>query len=127
MAAQENNRKDARGWEENSSLLSIDFDYDGIDVNPLFQGDFGICLRNAINSYMTGKLISLLAVFDSLSDEERKVLIAVKVDGKSFRRIHDEGIINRDKNIVKNRYFSALDKLGKSPLVKINVSPEKEE
>ena len=116
-----NNNTDSHNqrWEENSALCSIEFDYDGIDMNPLFKGDFGICLKNAINSYMTKKLFQMLLVFNSLSDEERKVLIAVMIDRKSFRQIQKEEIVKRDKNTIQERYQSAIQKIKNSPLVSI--------
>ena len=117
----DNQESQNQRWEENSHLCAIDFDYNELDKSPIFEGDFGECLKNAINSYMTKKLFQMLLVFNSLSEEERKVLIAVMIDRKSFRQIQKEEIVKRDKNTIQERYQSAIQKIKNSPLVSIEL------
>lgn len=112
-----NSTNDKRRREENDLSCSIEFNYDGLDDSSLFKGDFGQCLKDAVNNYLRRKILEMFFVFESMTEEERKVLLEKAMFKKSFREIARE--IGRDKKTVQSRYFDAILKIKNSPLVNV--------
>ena len=120
----DNQDKDKRWWED-SAAISVDFDFGALNDSPLFDNEFGKCLKDAVNNYLAGKLFQMLIIFDEFSEEERKALIGHAVEHKSFREIGRE--INRDHKTVQARYFDAIYKIKNSPLVNVEVRRKRKE
>jgi len=106
-----------KNWIENCDELSGDFDYDELDDGPLFKGEFGKCLRDAVNNYLCRQMFNMFLVYESMTVEERKALFGRKIFHKSFREIGRE--INRDKKTVQSRYDDAIFRIKNSPLMKV--------
>jgi len=104
-------------FRENELETAIDFDYGALDESPIFDGDFGRCLKNAINNYFRDKIFIMFRLVEALTEEERHVLIGREVYRKTFRQLGRE--INRDHKTAKNRYHEALFRIRNSPLVKV--------
>jgi DNA-directed RNA polymerase specialized sigma24 family protein len=120
-----NNQNNDGRWLENTSLISVDFDFGALDDSPLFDGEFGECLKDGVNNYLFRKLLQMLIVFDEFTDEERKALIGREVERKKFREIGRE--INRDHKTVQARYNNAIAKIQKSPLVNVDFKRKRKE
>jgi len=121
-----NNKSDEkRNWLENSEQVSIDFDYGALDDSPLFGGEFGECLRDAVNNFLSRKVYEMFVVFEAMTVEERKALMGRAVFKKSFREIARE--INHDKKTAQSRYEDALHKIRHSPLVKVTFERKRRE
>jgi DNA-directed RNA polymerase specialized sigma24 family protein len=104
-------------FRENDHDTAIDFDYGALEESPVFDGDFGECLRFSVNNYLRRKIFVMFRVFDILTEEERRVLIGREVYGKTFRQLGRE--INRDHKTAKSRYLDALFRIKNSPLVEV--------
>ena len=119
-----NSNDNDKGRYENDIRNSVKFDYGafGWNVCKVLGNLLWECLRDGIDRHLTKKMFELLVFFDSLPEEERKALIGW-AKGKSFREIGKD--ICRDKLTAQNRYYSAMDKLKKSPVVNIDFEPER--
>ena len=102
---------------DNDPDAAIDFDYGALDDNPIFADEFGKCLKDAIAHYLEQNIFTMFRVFDTLTEEERRVLIGRRVYGKTFRQLGRE--INRDHKTAKSRYHEALFRIRNSPLVNV--------
>jgi len=102
---------------DNDADAAIDFDYGVLDESPIFADDFGRCLKDAVNNYLERNIFTMFRLFDTLTEEERRVLIGRAVYGKTFRQLGRE--INRDHKTAKNRYHEALFRIRNSSLVKV--------
>ena len=113
-----NYNKHDRDWmTENNISVSCDFDFGALDNSPLFEDEFGECLKDAINNFLNRKIFQMLLIFDSMTGEERKALIGWAVEHKSFREIGRE--INRDHKTAKMRCYDGINKIKNSSLVKV--------
>ncbi|MDD5697833.1 MAG: helix-turn-helix domain-containing protein [Victivallaceae bacterium] len=110
---------------ENNEESSCDFDWGALDNSPLFEGEFGECLKDAVNNYVNRKLFQMLIIFNEMSSEERIALAGWAVEGKSFREIGRE--INRDHKTAQMRCYDAINKIRNSPLVKVHFKRKRKE
>lgn len=125
MTTSNDNSKDRSWMTEDNKAVSCDFDLGALDKSPLFGGEFGECLKDAINNFLNRKIFQMLLIFDSMTGEERKALIGWAIEHKSFREIGRE--INRDHKTAKMRCHDALNKIKNSPLVKVTYERKQHE
>lgn len=107
-------------WQENTLSHSVDFDLGAIDDSPLFEGEFGEVLRDAVQNFCRRKLIQIFFLFDSMTDEERLVFKRYTIENKSFREIGRE--IGRDHKTVQARYYDTILKIKNSPVVNVTFN-----
>jgi DNA-directed RNA polymerase specialized sigma24 family protein len=125
MKHSNNNSKDRSWMTENNISVSTDFDFGALDKSPLFDNEFGECLKDAVNNFLSRKIFQMLMIFDSMPEEERKALIGWTVEHKSFREIGRE--INRDHKTAQARCNDALNKIKNSPLVNVTYERKQKE
>ncbi|MDD5599017.1 MAG: sigma factor-like helix-turn-helix DNA-binding protein [Victivallaceae bacterium] len=107
-------------YKDNGYTGNIDFDYGAIEKTPVFEGYWGECLRNAVNSYLKQKIFDMFEVFETLTERERRILLGREVFGKSFRKLGRELAI--DHKTVQAYHHRALAVLRNSPLRKVETS-----
>lgn len=117
MKLSNNKFDESRDLLENNEQLSVGFDYGALDSSPLFGGEFGKCLKDAVNNYLNRQIFTMFRVFESMTVEERIVLLGRAVYKKSFRELGRQ--IGRDKKTAQSRYVDAIHRIRNSPLVKI--------
>jgi hypothetical protein len=125
MKTSKYNSIEDRSLIENNKLISTEFDFGALDDSPLFDGEFGECLKDAVNNFLSRKVFQMLIIFDSMTGEERKALIGWAVEHKTFREIGR--IINRDHKTAKARCLDAIDKIKNSPLVNVSFNRKRKE
>jgi len=125
MKLSNNNIDESRDLLENNEQLSVDFDYGALDDSPLFGGEFGECLKDAVNNYFRRQIFNMFVVYESMSVEERKALLGRTVYKKSFREIARQ--IGRDKKTAQSRYSDAIFRIRNSPLVKVSFERKRRE
>jgi hypothetical protein len=125
MKLSNNKFDESRDLLENNELLSVDFDYGALDDSPLFAGEFGECLKDAVNNYLRRQIVTMFKVFKSMSVEEHTVLLGRAVYKKSFRELGRQ--IGRDKKTAQSRYADAIARIKNSPLVKVTFERKRRE
>jgi hypothetical protein len=94
-----------------------DFYYDELDNSPLFKGEFGECLRDAVNNYIRRQIHNTIILYKSMPSEELDAWLGRDVYKKSFRELGRE--LGRDKKTVQSRYNNAKYRLRHSPLMNV--------
>jgi len=125
MTFSNNKFDDKRSWLENNEQVAIDFNYGELDDSPLFEGEFGKCLKDAVNNYLRRQIYNILLLYKAMPSEELNALLGREVFNKSFREIGRE--INRDKKTAQSRHYDAIYRIRHSPLVNVSFERKRRE